>query len=45
MSPCLDLEYVYCAKGKKHYNLRDKDMPRLRYTRGNESIEKWRRLE
>ena len=45
LSPCLDLEYVYCAKGKKHYNLRDKDLPKLRYTRGNECIEQWRRLE
>ena len=45
LSPCLDLEYVYCAKGKKHYNLRDKDLPKIQYTRGNESIEEWRRLE
>ena len=45
LSPCLDLEYAYCAKGKKHYNLRDKDLPKLHYTRGNESIEEWRRLE
>lgn len=45
LSPCLDLLYVYCDKSKKHYNLKDKDLPKGKYIRGNENIEIWRRLE
>lgn len=28
LTPCLDVSYAYCKKGKKHYNLRDKDLPK-----------------
>lgn len=45
LTPCLDLSYVYIGKNRKHYNLKDKDMPRGTYIRGNEDIELWRRLE
>ena len=45
LTPCLDLSYVYSGKNRKHYNLKDKDLPKGQYVRGNESIESWRRLE
>ena len=45
LSPCLDLSYVYCEKNRKHYNLKDCDLPKGIYIRGNESIEEWRRAE
>lgn len=45
LSPCLGLSYVYSAKDRRHYNLKDADMPRGKCFRGNENIEEWRRLE
>lgn len=45
LTPCLDLNYVYSAKNRKHYNLKDKDLPKGNYVRGNEDIELWRRRE
>lgn len=45
LSPCLDLSYVYSEKNRKHYNLKDVDLPKGQYIRGNETIEEWRRLE
>ena len=45
LTPCLNLSYVYCDKNRKHYNLKDKDLPKGNYVRGNEDIEQWRRLE
>jgi len=45
LTPCLNLSYVYCGKSKRYYNLKDKDLPKGRYIRGNESIDEWRRLE
>lgn len=45
LTPCLDLSYVYSEKNRKHYNLRDTELPKTQYVRGNETIEKWRRLE
>lgn len=45
LSPCLNLSYVYSEKNRKHYNLKDKDLPKGAYIRGNEDIEEWRRLE
>lgn len=45
LTPCLDLSYVYSRKNRKHYNVKDKDMPRGEYVRGNEDIEMWRRME
>ncbi len=45
LTPCLDLEYVFCGKGRKYYNLKNKDFSLKNYARGNESIEMWRRFE
>ena len=45
LTPCLDLSYVYSEKNRKHYNLKDCELPKGNYTRGNENIEAWRRLE
>lgn len=28
LSPCLDVPYVWCEKGRKGYNLKDKDLPK-----------------
>lgn len=43
--PCLDLQYVFCGKGRKYYNLKDGKLPKDNYVRGNENIEMWRRFE
>ena len=45
LSPCLGLSYVYSEKDRRHYNLKDADMPRGKCFRGNENIEEWRRME
>ena len=45
LTPCLDLSYVYSEKNRKHYNLKDTELPKTQYVRGNETIEEWRRLE
>lgn len=45
LTPCLNLQYAYCAKGRKHYNLKDAKLPKGEYVRGNENIEMWRRFE
>lgn len=44
LTPCLDLSYAYCGAIRRHYNLKDKDLPRGEYFRGNENIELWRRI-
>ena len=28
LTPCLDIPYARCDKGKKHYNRKDKDLPK-----------------
>lgn len=45
LTPCLTLSYVYSEKNRKHYNFKDTELPKTQYVRGNETIEKWRRLE
>jgi len=45
LTPCLNLQYVYCDRGRKHYNLKDKDLPKGKFIRGNEDIDLWRRFE
>ena len=45
LSPCLHLSYVYSAKNRKHYKLKDCELPKGKFTRGNENIEDWRKLE
>lgn len=45
LTPCINLNYVFCEKSRRHYNLKDKDLPKGRFIHGNEGIEMWRRLE
>ena len=45
LTPCLNLSYVYVEPIRRHYNLKDIDLPKGKYVRGNENIEEWRRLE
>lgn len=45
LTPCLNLSYVYSERNRKHYNLKDTELPKTQYVRGNETIEIWRRLE
>jgi len=45
LSLCNDLTYVYSEKNRKHYNIKDDDLPKGIYIRGNEDIEEWRRFE
>lgn len=45
LTSCLNLSYVYSDRNRKHYNLKDSDLPKGEYVRGNEDIEEWRRLE
>lgn len=45
LTPCLNLSYVFSEKNRKHYNLKDTDLPKKQYIRGNENIEEWRKLE
>lgn len=45
LSPCMNLSYVYSDKDRKHYNLKNRELPKGKYVHGNENIEEWRRLE
>ena len=45
LTPCLDLSYVYSDRNRKHYNLKDADLPKKEYVHGNENLEEWLRLE
>lgn len=46
ITPCLNLCSAKLMKDRKHYNLKDKDLPKAKKVIfGNESIEQWRRLE
>lgn len=45
LSNCVNLSYAYSEKNRKHYNLKDSELPKNIYVHGNESIESWRRLE
>lgn len=44
LTPCLNLSYAHCGAIRRHYNLKDKELPRGEYFRGNENIELWRRI-
>lgn len=44
LSRCADLSYVY-VQNRRHYNLKDEDIPKGKYFHGNESIESWKRFE
>ena len=43
LTPCLDIQRVY-IKNRRHYNLKDNDLPKGKQVFGNEDIEEWRRL-
>lgn len=45
LTPCLDLQWAQILQNKRYYNLRDQDLPKNEFVRGNEDIEEWRRLE
>ena len=45
LSACLNLSYVHCQKSRKHYNLKDNQLPKGKYVRGNENLEMWMRYE
>lgn len=45
LTPCLNLSYVYSEINRRHFNLKDEELPKGNYIRGNEDIEEWRRLE
>lgn len=45
LSPCLNLSYVYSVVDRRHYNIKDKDLPKNHYVWGNEDLEEWIRLE
>lgn len=45
LSPCLSIACVDSFKNRKHYNLKDCELPKGKCTMGNEDIEQWRRLE
>lgn len=45
LAPCLNLSYVHSEKNRRHYNLKDTELPKAQYVRGNETIDEWRRLE
>ena len=45
LSPCRNLLWAYSERNRKHYNLRDDDLPKSIFCRGNENIALWRRLE
>ena len=45
LSPCKNLAYAYSSKNRKHYNLKDADLPKGQYVRGNETLPEWLRSE
>lgn len=45
LSPCKNLSWAYSERNRKHYNVKDADLPKITYHHGNENIELWRRLE
>jgi len=45
LTPCLKLSYVCSKKNRKHYNLKNFDLPKDIFVQGNEDIELWRQME
>lgn len=45
LSPSQSLPFVRSLKDRKHYNLKDKNLPKGEFVHGNESIELWRRYD
>ncbi len=44
LSPCLNLKFAKCIRNRRHYNLKDEDLPKGYSSNGNENIEPWRRI-
>ena len=44
LSPCLALPYVRCRRSRRHYNLKDAQLPKGPCKHGNENIPHWRRI-
>ena len=46
LTPCMSIPRVYCARQRKHYNLKEKDLPKADFSPdiGFEGIEMWRRF-
>ena len=42
LTPCLDISYVTCGKDRRHYNLKDSDLPKGKIYRPEEELELWR---
>lgn len=47
LTPCLSLPHAYCAKGKKHYNLKNSDLPHNSHNSdsGLDGIDAWRQIK
>lgn len=45
LTPCLNVSHVYSEKNRRHYNLKDEELPKGKFVMGNKDIEEWRRLE
>ena len=42
--PCMNLSFAHCWKGRKHYNLKDSQLPKKLFAYGNDGVDAWRRL-
>lgn len=45
LSPCLEISHAESRRNRKHYNLKNQDLPKGRFKMGNEDIDEWRKLE
>ena len=42
LTPCLDIPYVTCIRDRRHYNLKDSDLPKGKIYRPEKELELWR---
>ena len=45
LSLCDKLSWVYSEQNRKHYNRKDRELPKDKFYHGNEDIDEWRRFE
>lgn len=45
LSLCKNISYVYSIRNKKHYNLKDRCLPKGQLVHGNDEIDEWRKME
>ena len=45
LSPCLEISHAESRRNRKHYNLKNQDLPKGKFKMGNEDIDEWRKLE